>query len=271
MYHCNFSKLEIYHYNSSIPNHTITIPTLSEIYHYIPFRQVSQKFWTKLPPSSSLLSFIQVSRPTAPRPRAPRGREVRAAFCAGREVRTPLRRELRAPPKPCGGEHDERWRHGEQEELRVGAPFSSAPDGPMARRRSRPSSSRSGAGEFEAASALALLRPLVPSSGLCFAPTSLCLAWPGRRGGHVGHGRGAEAVVVLQSTDPSELLAADRRSPCSNPRIRRSSSRRIEGHRASPATEGRTGRERDSGGIPLPTRPRRPPKLAPPALRRPSE
>jgi hypothetical protein len=120
MYHCNFSKLEIYHYNSSIPNHTITIPTLSEIYHYMPFRHVSKKFWTKLPPSSSLLSFIQVSRPTAPRPRAPPGREVRAVLRAGCEVRASLRRELRAPPKPCGGEHDERRRHREQEELRAG-------------------------------------------------------------------------------------------------------------------------------------------------------
>jgi hypothetical protein len=56
-----------------------------------------------------------------------------------------------------------------------------------------------------------------------------------------------------------------RRSSCSSPRIRRSSSRRLEGHRASPATEGRPGRERGSGGIPLHARPRRPPKLAPPA------
>jgi hypothetical protein len=36
-YHCNFLKLEIYHYNSSIWNRTITILNLSEIYHYLPF------------------------------------------------------------------------------------------------------------------------------------------------------------------------------------------------------------------------------------------
>jgi hypothetical protein len=91
-------------------------------------------------------------------------------------------------------------------------PFSSALDGPVARRRSGPSLSRSDAGELEAASALALLRPLVPPSGLYFAPASPWLAWPRRRGGHVWHAGGAEAVGVFQSADPSELLAADRGS-----------------------------------------------------------
>jgi hypothetical protein len=52
-YHYNFPKLEIYHYNLSILNHTIIISTLSKIYHYVPFRYVSQIFWTKLPSSSS--------------------------------------------------------------------------------------------------------------------------------------------------------------------------------------------------------------------------
>jgi hypothetical protein len=50
-YHYNFPKLEIYHYNSSILNHTIIISTLSEIYHHIPFRHVSKIFWTKIPSS----------------------------------------------------------------------------------------------------------------------------------------------------------------------------------------------------------------------------
>jgi hypothetical protein len=31
-------------------NHVITISTLSEIYHYLPFQHVSQIFWTKLSP-----------------------------------------------------------------------------------------------------------------------------------------------------------------------------------------------------------------------------
>jgi hypothetical protein len=119
-------------------------------------------------------------------------------------------------------------------------PFSSALDGPVAwRRRSRPSSSRSVAGELEAASALALLRPLVPPSGPSFALAWPCLAWPGRRGGHVWHGGGAEAVGVFQSADPSELLATDRGSLS------------FAGHRRG------AGRERDSGDIPLPARPRR--------------
>jgi hypothetical protein len=51
-------QFQPYHYNS----------ILSEIYHYIPFRYVSQIFWTKLPPYSSLISFIQARRRDASMP-----------------------------------------------------------------------------------------------------------------------------------------------------------------------------------------------------------
>jgi hypothetical protein len=62
-YHCNFPKLKIYHYNSSIRNHTIIILTLFEIYRYLPFQHVSQNILTKLP---SILFFLRRWAPAAP-------------------------------------------------------------------------------------------------------------------------------------------------------------------------------------------------------------
>jgi hypothetical protein len=89
-YHCNFPKLEIHHYNSSIHKHTITIHILSQIYHCLPLGCVSQTFWTKLPSSPSLLSFILSLSLTHPPEQELRGKPLRSSSSFPTRLLLPL-------------------------------------------------------------------------------------------------------------------------------------------------------------------------------------
>ena len=51
--HYNYLSSLIYHYNLSYWNYAIIILQLFQTHHYLSFRCISKKFWTKMPSSSS--------------------------------------------------------------------------------------------------------------------------------------------------------------------------------------------------------------------------